>query len=148
MIKGLLFALFLYVCLVWVGAAYLHPESPAFSEFGLFWTAAGLLALLAWIVFARTLNWWRLWRARARTRPAVATPRPSQPLHEDELALQGLIDEANGALAKSAKRSDAQTRISDCPVYLLIGPEGSGKTSTFLNSNMEPQLLAGQVSGT
>ena len=30
------------------------------------------------------------------------------------------------------------------PLYLLIGPEGSGKTSTFLNSSIEPQLLAGQ----
>ena len=30
------------------------------------------------------------------------------------------------------------------PLYLLIGPEGSGKTSTFLNSGLEPQLLAGQ----
>ena len=30
------------------------------------------------------------------------------------------------------------------PLYLLIGPEGSGKTSTFLNSSTEPQLLAGQ----
>jgi type VI secretion system protein ImpL len=30
------------------------------------------------------------------------------------------------------------------PLYLLIGPEGSGKTSTFLNSATEPQLLAGQ----
>src|SRR5262245_52703983 len=116
MIKGLLFSLFLYVCLVWVGAAYLHPESPGFVQFGLFWTAVGLIALLGWIIFARIWNWWRLWRTRAQSKP-LAAPKPVQPAHEDDLALQSLINEANAALTKSARRSDSQSRISDFPVY-------------------------------
>src|SRR5581483_12202369 len=37
-----------------------------------------------------------------------------------------------------------KTPLTTLPLYLLIGPEGSGKTSTFLNSGIEPQLLAGQ----
>jgi len=39
-IKTLLFVLFLYVCLVWVGAALLH-SGPELLEFGFRWTALG-----------------------------------------------------------------------------------------------------------
>jgi len=45
-------------------------------------------------------------------------------------------------------REAGRAPLSGMPLYLLIGPEASGKTSTLLNSGLEPQLLAGQVSGT
>jgi type VI secretion system protein ImpL len=60
--------------------------------------------------------------------------------------MNALVAEANAALAKApsfAGRRDGAL-LSTMPLYLLIGPEGSGKTSTFLNSGLEPQLLAGQ----
>ena len=60
--------------------------------------------------------------------------------------MSALIAEANAALAKApslAGRREAAS-LSTMPLYLLIGAEGSGKTSTFLNSATEPQLLAGQ----
>jgi type VI secretion system protein ImpL len=57
-----------------------------------------------------------------------------------------LIAEAEAAFAKAPSSSGgrAGASLSALPLYLLIGPEGSGKTSTFLNSATEPQLLAGQ----
>jgi type VI secretion system protein ImpL len=144
-IKSLLFLLFLYVCLVWVGAAYLH-SGPAFQEFGLLWTAIGFIAVFAWVAGTHVFSWWRRWRARP------VSPKPSamrQPVaHEDDAALAALIAEANATLAKApayaAKRTPGP--LYTLPWYLLIGPEGSGKTSTFLNSGLEPQLLAGQAS--
>lgn len=147
-IKSLLFILFLYVCLVWVGAAYLHSGA-AIQEFGLRWTAVGLISLLVLLAVGRVVHWWRLWRARVAARPA-APARTQTVVHEDDAALAALIAEANAVLAKSpayaVRRGAAPLRR--LPWYLLVGPEASGKTSTFVNSGIEPQLLAGQVSGT
>jgi type VI secretion system protein ImpL len=146
-IKSLLLILFLCICLVWVGALYLHP-GPEFLQFGLLWTAVVLIAALVLIVGARLLGWWRLWRAKAASRPAV--PAKAAPTsHEDDVALAGLIAEANTALAKSPNYAGARgkTPLSGLPLYLLIGPVGAGKTSTFLNSGIEPQLLAGEANG-
>jgi len=147
-IKILLLILFLCVCLVWVGAAYLHP-GPEFREFGLLWTAVVLMAFLVLVIGARLFGWWRLWRAKAAVRP-VAPTKPAPMVHEDDAALAALIAEANAALAKAPSYSGARgkTPLSGLPLYLLIGPVGAGKTSTFLNSGVEPQLLAGQTSGT
>ncbi len=146
--KSLIFALFLYVSLVWVGAVYLY-SGPKIQEFGLLWTIIGLIALLAIIAGARLWGWWRLWRAKSVGRPAVAT-KPAPIIHEDDAALAALVAEANANLAKAPAYAsrDGKALLSGLPIYLLVGPEGSGKTSTFLNSGLEPVLLAGQVAGT
>ncbi|HYR91340.1 MAG TPA: ImcF-related family protein [Terriglobia bacterium] len=144
-IKSLLFLLFLYLCLVWVGAVYLY-SGPAIFEFGLLWTAIGLLALFVCIVGSHIFTWWGRWRARPAQPKA---PKPAQVVHEDDAGMAALIAEANAALAKAPAFADKGTRapLYSLPWYLLIGPEGSGKTSTFLNSGVEPQSLAGQVTG-
>src|ERR1035441_9974983 len=96
-IKSLLFCLFLYVCLAWVGAAYLY-QGPDILHYGLLWTAIGLIAVLAFIIGARLFVWWRLRRAKAAARPAPAVgPAPSN--HPDDVAMSTLIAEANAALA-------------------------------------------------
>lgn len=143
-IKSLLFVLFLCLCLVWVGAALLHP-GPEFQRFGLLWTAYLLIASLSLIIGVRLFGWWRLWRSRAAARPAA----PSKPLpvvHEDDAALAALLAEANAALARAPGYAGVggEAPLSRLPIYLLIGPEGAGKTSTFLHSGVEPQALAGQ----
>ena len=51
-IKVILFCLFLYVCLVWVGAYYLYTGAEA-QHFGLQWTAIGLISILVIIIGAR-----------------------------------------------------------------------------------------------
>ena len=143
-IKSLLFCLFLYVCLVWVGAGYLNT-GPDIVHYGLLWTAIGLIAVLAFIIGARLFGWWRLRRAKAAARPAPAM-KPVPSIHPDDEAMNALIAEANAALAKAPSLAGRRggASLGTMPLYLLIGPEGSGKTSTFLSSGMEPQLLAGQ----
>ena len=146
-IKSLLLILFLCVCLIWVGAASLHPGAE-FLLFGFRWTAVILIAALAFVVGSHLFGWLRLRKAKAATRPAV--PAKAAPIvHEDDVALAGLIAEANTALAKSASYAGAKGRppLSGLPIYLLVGPLGAGKTSTFLNSGIEPQLLAGDTNG-
>jgi type VI secretion system protein ImpL len=144
-IKSLFFCLFLYVCLVWVGSAYWNT-GPEIQHYGLLFTAIGLIAVLAFIIGARLFGWWRLSRAKAAARPTPPPPKPVAPVHPDDEAMNALVAEANAALAKApsfAGRRDGAL-LSTMPLYLLVGPEGSGKTSTFLNSGLEPQLLAGQ----
>lgn len=147
-IKSLLFILFLCICLVWVGAAYLHP-GPEFQRFGLLWTAIVLMVVLVLLLASRLFGWWRLWRSKVASRP-VAPPKPETVVNEEDAALATLIAEANAALAKAPGYSGprGKTPLSGLPLFLLIGPEGAGKTSTFLNSGVEPQLLAGQASAT
>lgn len=148
-IKGLLFCLFLYVGLVWVGSAYWYTGDDI-RRIGLLGTGIGFLAVLILVIGARLLGWWRLSRARSAARPAVAVAaKPPAAVHPDDEALTALIAEANAALVKlPAFAGRTSTPLASLPLYLLIGPEGSGKTSTFLNSGLEPLLLAGQVSGT
>ena len=146
-IKSLLLFLFLYVCLVWVGAALLH-EGPDIPKFGLFWTAAGLIVVLSWIIISWAWGWFRVAKARSAAKPKSAPkPTPAVALHEDDAALLSLIEEAKVSLARSANASAQNVRFSDLPLYLLVGPEGAGKTSTFVNSTLEPVSLSGQPSG-
>ena len=147
-IKSLLLCLFLFVGLVWVGAAYWFTGEDI-RHYGLLGTGIGLLTVLVLVIGARLLGAWRLWRARAAARP-VATPKPTAPVHPDDDAVTALIAEANTVLSKLPAFAGSRTTVPlrSLPLYLLIGPEGGGKTSTFLNSGLEPLLLAGQVAGT
>jgi type VI secretion system protein ImpL len=151
-IKSLLFLLFLYICLVWVGAAYLY-SGPELTRTGLLWTGAGLLALISFIILSRLIGWWRIWRIRKSAKASAAAPKPPEVVHEDDAALTALLAEADANLAKLAGRATKTTTtpLSGRPVYFLVGPEGAGKTSTFiqafLNAGVTPQLIAGQVAG-
>lgn len=141
--KGILFYLFLYVCLAWVGSAYLY-SGPKITEIGLLWTGAGIVVVLSFLLLSRL---WGLIR-RARAASAAKPKRPPAPpaaVNESEQALRALFAEANAALQKSQKYANEAEPVSSLPAYLLVGPEGAGKTSTFLHSGLEPQLLAGQT---
>lgn len=150
--KSILFCLFLYVSLVWVGAYYFYTGEQI-QRIGLLWTGAGLAGVLVFILFSRLFAWWRLWRARAASRPAARpkpVERPAEPVPEDEAALNTLLAEANAVLGRMkayANRPEAVT-LATFPVYLLVGPEGAGKTSAFLDAGLEPHLLAGHANGT
>jgi type VI secretion system protein ImpL len=143
-VKSLFFSLLLYISLAWVGAAYLFT-GPEIVHRALLWTAIGLILVLALVIASRLFIWWRQWRARRAARPAPLQPAAA-PVHPDDQAMLALIAEANSVLAKAPSLSGKSggRSVSSFPLYLLVGPEGSGKTSAFLNSGLEPQLLAGQ----
>jgi type VI secretion system protein ImpL len=52
-----------------------------------------------------------------------------------------LIREANARLAQSR----AGVGVANLPMIFVIGDKGTAKTSTILNSGLDPELLAGQV---
>jgi type VI secretion system protein ImpL len=143
-IKTLLLILLLCLCLVWVVAFQFHA-GPEFLPFGLWWTIVVLIVALSVVVGVHIFRWWRQWRAEAASRPA-ATAKAAPTVHEDDAALMALIAEANATLAKAPNYAgkSGKSPLSGLALYLLIGPEGSGKTSTFLSSGVEPQLLAGE----
>ncbi|HEY7389720.1 MAG TPA: type VI secretion protein IcmF/TssM N-terminal domain-containing protein, partial [Bryobacteraceae bacterium] len=143
-IKTILFSLFLYIALAWVGAAYLYPAEVV--HHALLWTAIGLIAVLLFLIASRLFGWWRLRRARAVAKPSPAPRAAAAPVHPDDQAMMSLLAEANAALAKSPLFAGTRRGrpLSALPLYLLVGPDGSGKTSAFLESGLEPQLLAGQ----
>ena len=146
-IKSLLFVLFLYVCLVWVAVAHFY-SGVQLREAGLLWTGAGLLAALLFMIGAPLTVWLKARRAKAATAPSAAR-RPAEPVHEDDVTLAAILAEANATLAKAPAYAGHRgaAPIAALPMYLLVGPEGSGKTTTFLNSGLEPEALAGQANG-
>jgi len=148
-VKGLLFSLCVYLSLVWVIALYQHMHSGRdLLEFGLWWTAVGLGLLFVLVIAWRLFAWYRLSQAKAASRP-VPVLKPKLAIPEDDALLTALIAEANATLAKAPAYAGTQEEepLFSFPLYLLIGPEGSGKTSTFLNSDLDPHLLAGQAFG-
>ena len=148
MIRSLLFLLFLYTALVWVLSFYYGGDSGVDVQRGLFYTAAGIAALIAWLIIERVWSWWRTHSAQRTARPVAPTAAPAKPQHPDDVALESLLAEAETRLAESAAFRGSNTRILDLPMYLLLGAEGAGKTSVLEASGMEPVLLAGQVAAT
>ncbi len=149
-IKSLIFVLFLCLCLIWAVAVYEHLNSgQEIVNHGLLWTILLLAGALLIVVGSRVFSWFRGWRAKASQRP-TAPAKPAPAVHEDDAALAGLIAEANAALAKAPNyvAVSGKSPLSQFRLYLLIGPESAGKTGTFLNSGVEPQLLAGQPGAT
>ena len=146
MIRRLLFILFLYTLLVWIIALYLYGgETRRWMDQGLLWTAGGVATLLLWLILERVLGWWRLRRAQ-RPSPLGTKAEPAKLLHEDDATLLSLLREADQRLAQAPGTPGKKAvRALDLPLYLIVGPEGVGKTAVFQNCGIEPSLLAGQV---
>jgi type VI secretion system protein ImpL len=153
-IKTLLFILFLYTSLVWVAAFRLH-SGPELVSLGLLWTGGGLAALLLLVVLSWAFGLWKRFRSRPRPQKSPAV-KPVEKIHPEDAAISTLFAQANLELARlskapgqSAPGQNASRQSVDfrrLPLYLLAGPEGCGKTSTFANSGVECRLLAGRVS--
>jgi len=148
MIRRLLFILFLYVLLVWLVVFYVYSsDTKRLVDQGLLWTAGGVAALLLWLILERVVGWWRVRRAQKFSGP-LAHAASAQPMHEDDAALLTLLNEADQRLAQAPGEPGARpARALDLPLYLIVGPEGAGKTAVLHNCGIEPSLLAGQVAG-
>ncbi|HLI75414.1 MAG TPA: hypothetical protein VKV02_00595, partial [Acidobacteriaceae bacterium] len=92
---------------------------------------------------------------KQRSAPPMDAPRPAAVVKKgDELEdsftqeFKALLREANARLAglMPAQPNGKPATLQSLPLYLVIGPEGSGKTSALLHSGLEPKLLAGEAS--
>ncbi len=127
-------ALAVYVMLVWIFGGVLGLRGPDLWVFRVAMAVIGALVagLYLWYQFKSYASGIGPARKRGGTEGAGGA---------DEIDL--LIRDAEARLA--ASRLGRGARLSQLPVVLLIGPPGSAKTTTLINSGMEPELLAGQV---
>lgn len=146
-IFGLMLLFFFFEAVVAVVTTIAYPNVNVF----LACVAMTGLALGVWAVFAVVTR--VLMRPRA-PQPAPATknvtpvaPRASfaEDSFSQELGL--LVTEANRRLSGSLPvnaRGEIPS-VASLPLYLVIGGEGSGKTSAISNCGLEPRLLAGEA---
>ena len=145
MIRRLLFILFLYILLVWLIVLYLFlGDTGKILNRGLLWTVIGVAGLLVWLIVERVLDWYRT--RRAKTPASAPKPVAAKHVHEDDAELLALLREADRRLAEAPSQAGAKpARVLDLPLYLIVGPEGGGKTAITRHGGGEPTLLAGQA---
>lgn len=135
--------LLLYTAVVWsIGWFFLRDSTSTLIAVGSVLTVCGFtLAGVYWLV------------SRLSARPETAAA-PAQPVLTAAVAgdpdlqiVQTLLKEADGKLARSPRLASERVRpaLADLPLYILVGAEGSAKTTTFLQAGLEPEPLAGQV---
>jgi type VI secretion system protein ImpL len=147
-IFGLMLLFFFFEAVVAVVTTFAYPNVNVFLSC----VAMTGLAVGVWAVFMLVTR--ILMRPRAPvppTLPRAAAPVPPRPsFGEDTFSqeLSSLLAEANrrlaGALPVNARGE--LPSVATLPLYLVVGGEGSGKTSVILNSGLEPRLLAGEAS--
>jgi type VI secretion system protein ImpL len=78
---------------------------------------------------------------RQKKAKAAAAADSAEPVGSDEISM--LIRGAEAKLA--AAKIENGARVGNLPALLLVGEQGSTKTSVMLHSGIEAELLAGQV---
>ncbi|MGH9350862.1 MAG: hypothetical protein ACRD2G_01660, partial [Terriglobia bacterium] len=116
-----------------VVATLIHLKGPSF------WILAGVFAALG-LIGAGALLWW--WHSQPSSGSAEPGEAPGSMTSEQEIDF--LIRQAESRLRSS--RLGRGAGIGKLPVILLAGETGSGKTSAVLESGIECELLAGQIS--
>src|SRR5437763_16240666 len=131
----------IYAALVWFGAAFVVSGTNYFLVVFVLLTL-GLTVLIVYLLISRTQP-----QSVSKETEKSAPVTPAKGDDPEVAALTALITEANARLAKSPKLASrrVKTTLTKLPLFLMGGTEGSGKTSTFLKSGIEPELLAGQV---
>jgi type VI secretion system protein ImpL len=121
-------ALVAYLVLAWVLESILKLDR------NLFYIVFAIFAVLGISATAIFLLWWGKRKG--------AAGQGSGPMDKDD-EIDALVREAENRLAASnlAKGSKLMT----LPMVFVLGDTGSTKTSTILNSGLDPELLAGNV---
>jgi type VI secretion system protein ImpL len=145
-IFGLMLLFFFFEAVVAVVTTFAYPNVNVF----LACVAMTGLAVGVWGAFALVTRVLSRPRAPQPAPLAKASPvAPRRPFGDDifsqELGL--LVTEANRRLVGTLppNQRGEQPTVATLPLYLVIGGEGSGKTSAILNSGLEPRLLAGEA---
>jgi type VI secretion system protein ImpL len=110
------------------------------------------LAVGTWMIFfliTRLLSKASAAKAAAPQKAFVPAPvKTTVAADSFTLEFTALINEANRRLQALATPADGRKQaptVATLSLYLVVGAEGSGKTSAMLNSGMEPRLLAGEA---
>ncbi len=124
-------ALITYLLLTWFLGGMLGLKSPDI------WILRGGLALIG-VVGAAVFLWF--WNKKQKEKKAAV----------DVAAPVGGGDELDTLLAEAASRLGSSRLVPGAsfdalPVIFLVGPSGGTKTSTMVNSGLDPELLAGQI---
>ncbi len=98
------------------------------------------LVILIGIV-ASALMGWLTSKKYSVGKDGVSAPPPAGAAESQDF--DDLIDQAESRLAEA--ESDKDTKLSKLPAIFLIGDTASAKTTTMVNSGLDPELLAGQV---
>jgi len=143
-IFGLMLLFFFFEAVVAVVTTFAYPNVSVF----LACVAMTALALGVWAVFAIVTR--LLARPRTPQPQKVAAPVAARVVvAEDSFSMElgGLVAEANRRLAATlpVNQQGEMPSISNLPLYLVVGGEGTGKTSAILNSGIDPRLLAGEA---
>ncbi|MGH9591523.1 MAG: ImcF-related family protein, partial [Bryobacteraceae bacterium] len=125
---GLLF----FMAMGYLSAHWLRLEGPVFYVFMALMGALGLTASAFFYYFIE--------KRRARKEGNSAGPAASSAASEGGDAARW-VREANARLAQSK----SGVGIENLPMVFVIGDRGTAKTSTLVNSGLEPELLTGQV---
>ncbi len=116
-----------------LGGKLFHFEGPTWYFF------MGIMAALglgSFAIFAYFQN-----RLAARREAAANSGSPASTTAGGNAEVEHLIREANARLAQSR----GGVSIANLPLIFVAGDRGTAKTSTILNSGLEPELLAGQI---
>src|SRR6516165_3448053 len=120
--------LLVYLVLVWILGGVLQLKSPDIWVFRVGLAVIGIGAAAAFV-------WWR----RSRQGVEGGSSEPVDGSNEIDV----LVRDAEARLA--AARVPKGSRIGNFPLVFLVGEIGSAKTSVVIHSELEPELLAGQV---
>jgi type VI secretion system protein ImpL len=124
-------ASFVFFILIGVlGGNLLHLEGPRWYFFMGLMAALGLSSAALFYYFQR--------KAQERRGASGGSSNTNDPGANET---DPLIRDANARLAQSK----AGAGIANLPMIFVIGDRGTAKTSTILQSGIEPELLAGQV---
>jgi len=134
---------------------YLISAITMVSFIGISWFATGMLHLTGNMeMVVRTLLLgvamgafglvYTIREKRQRAKAEKAQGGAAQPgVSTEEREIEVFIRDAETRLAQSAVGREA--KLAQLPVFFLLGEIGSAKTSIFVHSGVEPDLLSGQV---
>jgi type VI secretion system protein ImpL len=120
--------------LVYMAAAWGAGKLLGLSETDFYILYAALCAI--GIIAAGVFAWWKL-----RKEENAAAEGAEDAGFDSHDEIDAIIKEASGKLAASQIAKNAS--VATLPVVLVMGEQGSAKTSTVLQSGLEPELLSG-----
>ncbi len=130
-ISAVLMLVFLAVSWIVTGLLHLSGTADVIVRMLLSGLIFGAFGLVYWL------------RARRQNRAATDAERAQEDVATSEREIGFFIRDAETRLAASNLGKEA--KLGQLPVFFLVGEGGTAKTSMFVHSGVEPDLLAGQV---